>query len=125
MTETTAQAIVEKPYAGPERRFDWHTPKDCEKLLDVETRLNVGAERMRRIEEKLCENTEMTAKLRDDTAKLRDDTSEVVDLLRSFKGAFKVLEMIGKFAKPLGYIVALVGALYGLVAIVKGGGAPK
>lgn len=85
---------------------------------EIEARLDAGAEKMQRLGEDLKTNTEATNAV-------RDNTSEVVELLKSFKGAFYVLDKLGKLAKPIGYIVAVVTGIIALVAAIKGGGPPK
>ena len=64
----------------------------------------------------LAENTETIKEIKTDTA-------EMLEVFESWKGAMRVMEMLGKLAKPLGYIVgfgASVAALWG--AIKTGGG---
>lgn len=53
---------------------------------------------------------------------IKKDTAEVVDLLHSIKGAFHVLEMLGKLARPMGYIAAAGTAFWSLFSMFKGGG---
>lgn len=83
---------------------------------EVNTRLDAGAERMRQIQSDLAENTA-------DTRQVREDTREMVEFFRSMKGAFRVLELLGKAARPLGYIAAMGAAFVGLWAKFKSGGA--
>ncbi len=84
----------------------------------VDQRLDDGSATMRKLSAELKANTETTNQV-------KTNTSEVVDLLRSFQGAFRVLNMIGKLAKPLGYIAMAGSALLALWAAIKGGGVPK
>ncbi len=99
-------------YAGPERRQEY-----LQWRKEVDRRLDSGAETMRELRKDIAANTKVTESV-------QNDTSELVALLQSFKGAFKVLEALGRLAKPLGYIVALIAGVLGIVAAVKGG-APK
>jgi predicted ATPase len=41
---------------------------------------------------------------------IQDNTDEIVGILRDAKGAWRVFEMIGKAAKPLAWIAALIAA---------------
>lgn len=100
-------------YAGPERRQEY-----LQWRKEVDRRLDDGAATMKGLREDIAANTTVTKSV-------QTDTSELVALLQSAKGAFKVLEALGRLAKPLGYIVALIGGLMGLVAVVKGGGTPE
>ena len=71
--------------------------------------------RMTRIERDLAANTAATR----ETA---DNTSELVDIFKAFKGAMKVLEYVGKLAKPLGYILKAGLAVAAVWVAVKTGG---
>ena len=117
-------AVAHEPYDGPDRRLspdEWRA--------HVNQRLDDGALTMRALREELKANTEATkaAKIAADEAKLantaiKSDTSEVIDLLKSFQGAMKVLDMLGRLAKPMSYIIMLCSAIWGVVVLVKGGG---
>lgn len=56
---------------------------------------------------------------------VKRDTHDMLTLFESWRGAMRVLAIIGKVAKPIGYIAAAVTGLLGLLAVVKGGGVPK
>lgn len=77
-------------------------------------KLDEGDARMDRIERDLADNTLATQQ----TAA---STSELVELLQTFKGAFKVFEYIGKLAKPLAAILSVVAAAAGVWAAIKSG----
>lgn len=51
----------------------------------------------------LTKNTELTAQI-------KSNTSDLVDLFTAARGAFKVLEGLGKIARPLMYISAVISA---------------
>ncbi|MBT2326138.1 hypothetical protein J7E62_27800 [Variovorax paradoxus] len=70
-------------------------------------------DRVGKLEQGLAENTATTKRI-------ESDTSELVEMFRSWKGAMKVLETIGKAAKPLAAIVALAAAMGGWWASWKG-----
>ena len=61
----------------------------------------------------------------DDTKAIKADTAELLEAFRSFKGAMKVLEWIGKAAKPLGYIVGACASVAAFWAAMKSGVTPK
>ena len=84
-------------------------------LTDEITAVKLEQSEFRRL---LKENT-------DDTKAIKADTAELLEAFRSFKGAMKVLEMIGKLAKPLGYIAALIAAVVGIWTAMKSGVSPK
>jgi hypothetical protein len=92
-------------YTGPERR-----------QAHREWRANVDAE-MKSLRADLDANTAVTQAI-------KDDTGELITTFQSFKGAMQVLEMLGKLARPLGYIVMFTTAVWGLFTLIKGGGEP-
>jgi len=102
-------------YTGPERRS---RSRERELHAEINRRFEEGSIKMRLLHEELKVNTEATQRVESNTA-------DVVTILQSAKGAFRVFEFIGRLAKPAVSIVMLLGALWGLVASVKGGGVPK
>lgn len=95
--------MTTEPAADPTE----HPPPDHEARLATleamskshEERLTRGAEAMQRMQADLATNTETTTAI-------KADTGEIIEFFDSFKGAFKVFDMLGKLAKPLGYILA-------------------
>ena len=81
----------------------------------IHSRLIASDARMLRIEQGLQANTAATEAIRDSTA-------ELVEVFRAMQGAFRVLNWLGRLARPLSYIAALVAAGAGLWASIKGGG---
>jgi hypothetical protein len=61
-------------------------------------------DRVGNLEKGLAENTATTKRIESDTA-------EMLDIFRSWQGAMKVLELIGKAAKPLAAIAGLAAAV--------------
>ncbi len=106
-------SATKDPYPGPERRSEY-----IQWRADVDRRLNDGADTMRGLRADIAANTTLTRSV-------QANTQDLVALLESFKGAFRVLEMLGKAARPLGYIVALAAAFLSALAAIKGGGSPK
>lgn len=101
-------------YDGPERRLITQ-----ERILEIEQRmeaqLQAGTDRMEKIEQNLQANTEATTRV-------EANTKELVEFFNSVQGAFRVLEMLGKLAKPLAYITMFAGACTGLWLALKNGG---
>ena len=58
-------------------------------------------------------------------AQIKTDTAEMLSVFESWKGAMKVMEMIGRLAKPLGYIVGLGASMAAFWAAMKSGINPK
>ena len=66
----------------------------------------------------LAENTETIKEIKTDTA-------DMLEAFESWKGAMRVMEMIGKLAKPLGYIVGFGASVAAFWASMKSGISPK
>ena len=58
-------------------------------------------------------------------AQIKTDTAEMLGVFESWKGAMRVMEMIGKLAKPLGYIVGFGASVAAFWAAMKSGINPK
>ena len=84
-------------------------------LADEITAVKLEQSEFRRL---LKENT-------DATNSIKADTAELLEAFRSFKGAMKVLEWIGKAAKPLGYVAGFCASMYAFWTAVKSGVTPK
>ena len=90
-----------------------------QRLDEVERRLARGDARMNDLTTSLAENTAATKRV-------EQNTRDLVDAFQNAQSAFKVLTFIGKLAKPIWYIAAAAGALFGLFAAIKSGGvSPK
>lgn len=61
----------------------------------------------------------------DATKRIEANTAEMLDVFESFKGAMKVLNWIGKAAKPMGYVVGMCASIAAFWAALKGGVSPK
>lgn len=76
--------------------------------------LKSGDGRMNKMEMLLSENTKSTSRTEKNTA-------EMLDVFQSWKGAMRALEMIGKLAKPLSYILGVGAALVAFWTALKSG----
>ena len=56
---------------------------------------------------------------------IKTDTAEMLTVFESWKGAMRVMEMIGKLAKPLGYIVGFGASVAAFWTAMKSGVSPK
>ncbi len=56
-----------------------------------------------------------------DIKQIKCDTAEVVETFRALSGGFKVLQGLGRLARPIGYIAAAVAAVVGAWASIRGG----
>lgn len=81
-------------------------------LASIKRRLDAGSKRMRKIEDEMAINTEITTEIR--------------DLLAAAKLGFKVLGYLGSGVKWVGSIAAAVGAIWTLAqAFLHIGPPPK
>lgn len=92
-----------------------HGDKRMNTLTDEITAVKLEQAEFRHL---LKENT-------DATNAIKADTAELLEAFRSFKGAMKVLEWIGKAAKPMGYVVGLGASIAAFWTAMKSGVHPK
>ena len=99
---------------------------------DVANALSEGDKRMNSLTDEITavklEQAEFRHLLKentDATNAIKADTAELLEAFRSFKGAMKVLEWIGKAAKPLGYVVGLGASVAAFWTAMKSGAPPK
>lgn len=97
-------------WQGEDRRTD-HTTRAFRAIHD---KLSAGEKRMDDQDVAIAENTKLTQGI-------KSDTSEIVEFAQSVKGALRVFDMIGKLAKPLGYILAAFAAGMGVITAFKSG----
>lgn len=57
--------------------------------------------------------------------KIKTNTADMLEVFESWKGAMRVMEMLGKLAKPLGYIVGFGASVAAFWASMKSGVSPK
>lgn len=99
---------------------------------DVATALAHGDKRMNSLADEITavklEQAQFRVLLKentDATKEIKADTAELLEVFDSFKAASKVLEWIGKAAKPLGYVVGLGASIAAFWTALKSGVSPK
>lgn len=85
------------------------------RLDHVDERMDTGDSRMGSIETELAKNTAATARV-------EAGTEELLGILNAMKGGLKVLEGLGKLAKPVTALVALGLALWSAYLAFRNGG---
>lgn len=90
-------------------------------LQQVNKRFNQGSERMAAIERDLKVLAQGLHEERQELQELKQQLAEMLEFFTAMKGAFKVLNWVGKVAKPLAAIVMLGGACVAFWTAVKGG----
>lgn len=83
-------------------------------INDIPSGLGELRDRVGNLERGLADNTATTKRI-------ETDTNEMIEMFRSWQGAMKVLEIIGKAAKPLAALVSLGVAVGAYFAHWKGG----
>lgn len=79
------------------------------------------AEVIQNLMERQRAQEERLSAVESDVKQIRCDTADLIETFRSLVGGFKVLQWIGKAAKPLAYIAMLVGSVVGAIAAIKSG----
>lgn len=59
----------------------------------------------------MAANAQATARNTDSIETIRQNTQDIVDTFQALAGGFKVLQGLGRLARPLAYIVGLVTAV--------------
>ena len=94
-------------------------------LSQGDTRMNSLADEITAVKLEQAEFRRLLKENTDDTKAIKADTAELLEAFRSFKGAMKVLEWIGKAAKPLGYIVGACASVAAFWTAMRSGVTPK
>lgn len=76
----------------------------------VSLRLDQGSSKMKALEAGLQANTESTARV-------EKNTQEIVDFFNNMKGGMKVLETLGRLAKPITAIIFLITTVWGAIML--------
>ena len=108
-------------------------PRTPEEFKDyVAKELRAGDKRMDEIVKTVAaiqlEQASAKVLLAENTATIQEiktDTAEMLAVFKSWQGAMKVMDMIGKLAKPLGYIVGLGASIAAFWTAMKSGVSPK
>ena len=99
---------------------------DVARALDKgDRRMNSLADEITVVKLEQAESRRLLKENTDATNAIKADTAELLEAFRSFKGAMKVLEWIGKAAKPLGYVAGFCASMYAFWTAVKSGVTPK
>ena len=100
--------------------------QDVARALDHgDKRMNTLADEITVVKLEQAESRRLLKENTDATNSIKADTAELVEAFHSFKGAMKVLEWIGKAAKPLGYVVGLGASVAAFWTAMKSGVPPK
>ena len=102
------------PSPAEYRQSTTHRLEEVEgRVEEQQALLAIGEKRMDALEAAVEANTKLTQQVHSDTA-------EMVAWIQAIKGATRVLEAIGKLAKPLAYTAALIAVVAGWYTAAKG-----
>jgi hypothetical protein len=68
-------------------------------------------DRVVQMEQEMAQNAEATARNTASIETIRQNTQDIVDTFQALAGGFKVLQGLGKVARPLAYLVGLGTAI--------------
>ena len=94
-------------------------------LSQGDTRMNSLADEITAVKLEQAEFRRLLKENTDATNAIKADTAELLEAFHSVKGAMKVLEWIGKAAKPVGYVVGLGASVAAFWTAMKSGVSPK
>ena len=111
----------------------FHMPRTPEEFNDyVAQELRAGDKRMDEIVKTVAaiqvEQASAKVLLAENTEtinEIKTNTADMLEVFESWKGAMRVMEMLGKLAKPLGYIVGFGASVAAFWAALKSGVSPK
>ena len=111
----------------------FHMPRTPEEFNDyVAKELRAGDERMDEIVKTVAaiqiEQASAKVLLAENTETIKEiktDTADMLEVFESWKGAMRVMEVLGKLAKPLGYIVGFGASVAAFWTSMKSGVSPK
>lgn len=103
-----------------------------ENLQHIHNELAEGDKRMDSLADEVAavklEQTRFRVELAENTGatkRIESNTAEMLDVFESWKGAMKVLNWIGKAAKPVGWIVGMGASIAAFWTAMKSGVHPK
>lgn len=94
-------------------------------LSEVDKRMDSLTDEITAVKLEQSEFRHLLKENTDATNAIKADTAELLEAFHSFKGAMKVLEWIGKAAKPVGYIVGVCASITAFWTAMKSGVPPK
>lgn len=95
------------------------------KLRDAHKRIDRLSDEVGAIKLEIADSRDLLSDNSAATARVEQNTAEMLAVFESWRGAMKVMEMIGRLAKPLGYIVGLGASVAAFWAAMKSGVSPK
>lgn len=93
----------------------------AQQLRDGDRRMDKLAEEVAALKLSVADTRGLLAANSESTARVEKNTAEMLVVFESWRGAMRALEMIGRLAKPLGYIAALLASIAATWAALKVG----
>lgn len=93
----------------------------AQQLRDGDRRMDKLAEEVAALKINVADTRNLLASNSAATARVEQNTAEMLLVFESWRGAMRALEMIGRLAKPLGYVAALLASIAATWAALKAG----
>lgn len=94
-------------------------------LIAVDKRMDEIVKTVAAIQIEQASAKVMRAETTETIKQIKTDTADMLEVFDSWKGAMRVMEMLGKLAKPLGYIVGFGASVAAFWTAMKSGASPK
>lgn len=99
---------------------DWGDELPVQTLQQVNKRFDSGSARMAGIEQDHAATTQELRKTRQELHELKQQLADLLEFFEAMRGAFKVLNWLGKLAKPTAAIVGLGASVMAAYAAWRG-----
>ena len=93
----------------------------AQELREGDRRMDKLVEDMAEVKAEQSMAREMLAENVQAVAAIKADTADMLATFESWRGAMRTLEMIGKLAKPVGYIVGMLASVAAFYTALKSG----
>ena len=97
----------------------------AQELMDVDKRMDEIVKTVAAIQIEQASAKVLLAENTETIKEIKTDIADMLEVFESWKGAMRAMEMIGKLAKPLGYIVGFGASVAAFWTAMKSGVSPK
>lgn len=101
---------------------EWGNELPVRTVQQINKRFDDGSARMAEIERGQSSIARELEHTRKELHELKQQLADLLEFFGAMRGAFRVLNWMGRLAKPMAYIVMLVTAVLGFWTAVRAGG---
>lgn len=105
----------------PRTEEDWHDYV-AKELREGDKRMDQFSADLAALKNEVTDTRTLLAENSASTSRIEGHTADMLAVFESWRGAMRALEMIGRLAKPLGYVATLLAGIAAAWAAVKSGG---